>query len=166
MRFQLGQRFAAPVTDVADAFCDPRFYAELAELPKLGQHELLDRRVDGDRVHLQVRYRFAGELSAAARAVLDPERLTWVEHAEHDLAARVVTFHIRPDHYADRLTCHGRYRFEPDGDGTVRLADGEVKVKALLVAGAVERAIVTGLTEHAQDEVAIVERWLARSTEG
>ena len=32
----------------------------------------------GDEVLLQIRYRFNGQLSAAARAVLDPERLTWV----------------------------------------------------------------------------------------
>lgn len=158
------QRFAAPAADVADAFCDPGFYALLAESPKLGRPELLDRRADGDHVHLRVRYRFTGELSSAARAVLDPDKLTWVEHADHDLAARTVSFHLEPDHYGDRFSCRGRYWFEADGAeeaSTVRTAEGEVKVRALLVAGAVERAIVSGLEEHLDDEVELLEGWLA-----
>ncbi len=164
MRFSLRQRFAAAPADVADAFADPGFYASLAELPKLGRPELLDRQVDGAVVHLQVRYRFVGDLSPATRAVLDPGRLTWVEHAAHDLDARSVTFHLEPDHYADRFSCEGAYRFVHDDGATLRLAEGEVRVRAPLVGGAVERAIVSGLEEHLTDEVALVERWLAGAT--
>ena len=165
MEFEVVQRFAAPVADVAGAFTDPAFYVELAKLPKLGEPQVLDRAAGDGTVRLRVRYHFAGELSAAARAVLDPARLTWVEESEHDLASHSVTFQLLPDHYADRLQASGSYRFVPDPDdvsSTIRTSRGEVKVRAPLVAGSVERAIISGLRTHLDDEVALVERWVAR----
>ncbi len=166
MRFELTQRFAGPVAEVADAFCDPGFYELLADAPKLGRPEVLGREADagGQRVTMRVRYRFTGDLSSAARAVLDPTKLTWVEETVHDLAARRARFVLHPDHYADRFRCSGSYWFTPAGDdagATIRHAEGEVKVKAPLVAGTVERAIVSGLREHLDDEVAVVARFLA-----
>jgi hypothetical protein len=161
MRFAFEQHFASAPDAVAQAFADPELYVALQGLPKLGRPEVVDHTVEGSRVVLRVRYRFTGELSSAARAVIDPERLTWVEEATHDLTNRQVAFTMLPDHYADRFRCRGGYVFEPDGDGTVRRSEGELKVRAPLVAGAVERAIVSGLQDHLADEVAIVDAFVA-----
>jgi len=164
MHFELSQRFAAPVADVADAFCDPGFYAALAGLPKLGRPEVLSREPDGHRIVLRVRYRFNGELSSAARAVLDPSKLTWVEESVHDLDTFEVTFVQVPDHYTDRFSCRGTYRFRADGnDSTLRSAEGDVKVRAPLVGSSVERAIISGLKEHLDEEVDLLERWLTEA---
>jgi hypothetical protein len=161
VRFAIEQRFTSAPDEVARAFTEPALYDAFQDLPKMSRPDVLAHEVDGDVVRLQIRYRFSGDLSPAARAVLDPARLTWVEHSTHDLAAREATFTMVPDHYADRFRCSGSYRFEADGDGTVRRCNGEIKVKALLVAGAVEGAIVSGLREHLADEVAVVEAFLA-----
>ena len=161
MRFTIEQRFAAPVDAVARAYADPQLYVALDGLPKLSRPEVVHHEADGDVVELQVRYRFGGELSSAARAVIDPDRLTWVEHSTHDLATRQVRFEMVPDHYRDRFRCTGSYRFEADGDGARRRGDADLRVKALLVAGAVEGAIVSGLKEHLVDEVPVVEAFLA-----
>ncbi len=155
------QRFAADVDAVSHAYADPALYEALVGLPKLTQPEVVGHEVDGDRVQLQVRYRFGGDLAPAARAVIDPARLTWVEHSDHDLAARRVAFRMVPDHYGDRFQCSGTYAFEAVGDdGCERMGGGDVRVKALLVAGAVERAIVSGLQEHLVDEVPVVEAFV------
>jgi hypothetical protein len=155
------QRFAADADAVARTYADPTLYAGFVGLPKLSEPEVLRHEVDGDLVTLELRYRFIGDLSPAARAVIDPQRLTWVERATHDLAQRTTRFTMVPDHYRDRFRCHGTYRFEPAGDGACRrVAEAELSVKALLVAGAVESAIVSGLEEHLRDEVPIVERFL------
>lgn len=166
MKFEVTQRFGAPVPDVSAAFADPDLYQALAGLPKLGRPEVLDHTANADGTHVQmrVRYRFTGDLSAAARAVVDPDKLTWVEVADHDLTAHRVSFVLEPDNYADRFKCSGRYRFDPAPDApdaTVRTAGGEVKVRMALVAGSVERAIVSGLKEHLAAETALVERWLS-----
>lgn len=161
MRFTIEQRLDAPPELVARAYADPRLYEAFDGLPKMSRPEVVAHQLTGDEVRLQVRYRFSGELSAAARAVLDPARLTWVEHAVHDLSSLTTTFDMVPDHYGDRFRCSGSYVFEADGPGTLRRCQGDIKVKALLVGGAVENAIVSGLREHLCDEVAVVTAFLA-----
>ena len=162
MRFRAEQGFKAPVDVVARAFTEPGFYALLGQLPKLGQPEVLEHRRDGDRVQLAVRYRFTGHVSGAVRRVIDPARLSWVEHSTHDLERLEVELRMVPDHYANRLRFSGRYAFSPDGSGSRRVAEGEVVVTGVpLVGSAVERAIVSGIEEHLAGEVAVVERWVA-----
>ena len=161
MRFHLEQRFAVPADAVIAAFADPSFYPELSELDNVGEPHVLDHRSDGEVVRLQVRYRFTGDLSAAARRVLDPQRLTWVDHSTIDLTARRTVFELQADHYADRFRCHGGYTVEEvDGGRSRRVVDGELTVRAPLVGKAVERAIVSGLERHLSDEVDVVERWV------
>lgn len=162
MKFEIEQRFAAEVDAVARAYTDPALYASFDGLPKLSQPELVSHAVDGDTVVLEVRYRFGGELSPAARAVIDPDRLSWVERSVHDLGHHSATFTMIPDHYADRFTCTGSYRFDAVSGGCRRRGQGDLRVRAFLVAGAVEGAIVSGLREHLVDEVPVVESFLDR----
>jgi hypothetical protein len=94
-------------------------------------------------------------------AVLDPARLTWVEEAQLDRATHVSTFAIVPDHYADRLRCSGTFSLEEEPGGTtLRRTEADIKVRYPLVGGKVERAIVSGLAEHAAREAEVVTRWL------
>ena len=137
--------------------------AALAEEPMHGYGVIQEVAALSDgRVTLRIRYRFIGDLSPAVTAVVDPARLTWVEESVHDLDGLSVAVTLRPDHYADRLRCTGTYRYRSRGDRAERRISGELRVKALLVAGAVERAIISGLEEHLAAEVAAVERYLAR----
>jgi len=164
VRFTLDTTYAAEAGGVAAAYADPALYAAFGDLPRAGQPEVLAHDVTGDIVRLDVRWRFTADLSAAARAVIDPDRLTWVERATHDLAQRQVTFELVADHYRDRFSCTGRYRFTGDGaDRTQRHIEGDLRIKALLVAGAVEGAIVDGLKEQLRAEVVIVEDFLVKS---
>lgn len=160
MRFRLEQTYSADPDAVAAAYAHPALYAAFGDLPRAGRPEVLRHDVDGGTVHLDVRWRFTAPLSSAARAVIDPEKLTWVERAVHDLAARRVTFEMVPDHYRDRFACTGGYRFEADGGGTRRVSEGDLRIKAPLVARTVEGAIIDGLREQLAAEVAVVESFL------
>jgi hypothetical protein len=158
MRFEIEQVIAGPVGAVARTYTEPRFYELLGQLPKLGQPEVLERRESGSVIHLAVRFRFTGVLSPAVTRVVDPARLTWVEQSVHDLEHHTVTFHMQPDNYADRLRFDGSSRFEPFGEGrTRRVAEGDVNVRVPLVGRAVGGAIVSGLREHLEAEVEVVE---------
>ncbi len=161
MRFTVEQRFGTDADETARAFTEPELYAGFADLPKVSVPEVLGCEADGDVVRLRIRYRFAGQLSSAARAVIDPAKLSWVDESTHDLARRHVRFVLRPDHYGERFRCSGEYRIEPDGDGCRRHATIDVKVSAPFVGGAVERAIESGLREHLADETRVVEAYLA-----
>jgi hypothetical protein len=162
VRFFIEQRFTAPLEKVESAYCSPELLATLATLPKVGGAELLDQRVEGDQVAQRVRYRFTGELNSAVTAVVDPDRLSWVEESLLDRRSHVTTWHIVPDHYGSRLSCKGTFRLEESAGTTRRLTDGELKVHFPLVGGRVERAIVSGLEEHAVAEQEAVQAFLTR----
>lgn len=160
MKFELFQRYAAPVDAVRATCADPDFYAALAGLPKVGAPEVIRRDADADgrRVHLEVRMQFTGDLSAAAKAVIDPRKLSWVDVSDHDLDSGEATFVLKPDNYADRFSCSGSYTLADDGNGgTTRTVRGDVKVRVLLVAGQVENALVSGLREHIEREAPVLE---------
>jgi hypothetical protein len=159
--FSVEQPIAAPRHAVEAAFVDPGFYQVLGDMAGIRTPEVLERRVDGNLVHLRVQYAFAGDLSGPARAVLDPSRLTWVDQSTFDRAAHRIDFEILPDHYADRLQCRGWYRFEANGEkATTQLMGGDLRVRYPIVGGLVERALVLGLREHLGEEARILERWL------
>lgn len=161
MRFTVEQRFAAPLDAVEAALLDPAFLARLAELPRLGAPELLSSEEDGQLVRQRVRYRFAGDLSPAVTAVVDPRRLTWVEATTFDRRTHRGDHHIVPDHYGDRLRCTYTTQLSADTEGTGRATAGDIRVRFPLVGSRVERAIVSGLSEHAELEAEVLLDWLA-----
>ena len=160
MDFRIEQRFAAPVEAVEAALLDPAFIDRLANLPKIGKSELLSQETDGDVVDQEVRYVFTGSLSAAVRAVVDPNKISWILESRFDRTNHHSTWRIIPDHYRERLTSEGTTRLIADGDQTRRLTDGFLKVHMALVGGRVERAIVSGLKEHADAEATELAQFL------
>jgi hypothetical protein len=158
MRFTSEQHFAAPVADVLALFVDPDFYATLVGLPKITTPEVVDHRVEGEKVHLSLRQRYTGDVPAAALAFIDPAKLGWVEQLDFDLRQATATSRLHPDHYSDRFSCSGRYVFVTDGDDahSVRRIDGDLKVRIPLVGGKVEGALVSGLREHSDAEQPLV----------
>src|SRR5438093_797440 len=119
LRFELEQRFTAPVAAVVAAFFDPALLEGAADLPGLGRAQLLDVVEEGDTVRRRVRFAFTGQLSTAALALLDPNRLTWVEDSILDRRTHRSEFRILPDHYADRLSCAGTVTLD-QSDGVTR----------------------------------------------
>jgi len=161
--FVIEQTYAADPDDVARAYTESDLYELIGKTSSRARLELLARTVDDvGKVFLQIRYRFAGDLSSAARAMLDPEKLSWVEHSTHEVARRHVDYRLVPDNYADRFRVSAKCttRRGPYG-GAIRTIEGSVRVKAPLVARAVEKAIVSGLREHLASEATAVERFLA-----
>ena len=160
MRFEIVQQYAAPASAVTAAYADVDLYPTLVGLPKLGGIEVVDHDADKTSARLRIRFRFTGHLPSAVTAVIDPERLTWIQESEHDLRSGQTSFRLVPDHYPDRLEASGTFRVDADGDGSRRLVQGELKVRALLVAGKVEGAIVSGLREYLDAEAPAVDAYL------
>lgn len=160
MRFDITQNYAASPEEVTAAYADEDLYPTLVGLPKLGGIEVIDRQADGPTARLRIRFRFTGHLPSAVTTVIDPDKLTWIQETQHDLEAGTTTFRLVPDHYPDRLKASGTFRIEADGDGSRRLVEGELEVRALLVAGRVEAAIVGGLREFLGAEAPAVDVYL------
>jgi hypothetical protein len=157
VHFEIEQRFDAPRDTVEAAYVDPALFAVLAALPKIGRPELLDHEREGGRVRQRVRYQFTGELSG----VVDPARLSWVEETVFDPTAHRSDVRIVPDHYRGMLQSHMTILYSEAGSGTLRHAGGELRVHVPFVGGKAERAIVSGMREHAAVEGDAVARWIA-----
>ena len=150
MRFRIVQDFDAPAERVQAGYLDPAFLESMGALPKLGGPQLLSEERGDDTVHRRIRFRFAGDLNSAVRAVVDPDRLTWVEESTVRLPDRHTKWTIHPDHYADKLEGSGESHIEAVSEATCRrTTTGEVRVKVFLVGSRVEAAIVSGMEEHA-----------------
>lgn len=164
MKFELAQTYAGATPDeVVAAYTDPNLYATFEGLTKVAPPEVVSREATGDHVSLTLRMRFVAELNAAARAVVDPGKLTWLQEERYDLRAHTATVVFQPENYADRFSCSGGYEFAPDpGDpsATRRTVRGDLRVRMLLVGGQVEGALVSGLREHFAEEQPLVARWL------
>jgi hypothetical protein len=162
VHFHIEQHFSGSVDAVESALCSPELLARFASLPKVGGAELLDQQRDGDTIHQRVRYRFTGELSSAVTALVDPDKLSWVEDSVIDRTTHVTTWSIIPDHYATRLTCSGTFRLAGKSDElTVRTTEADIRVHFPLVGSKVEKAIISGLEEHAAGEEAMLDSYLA-----
>ncbi len=133
---------------------DPGFIEVMAQLPKLGRPQIVSWDDQGDTLHTQVRYAFVGELSSAVRRVIDPARLTWIQDQTTDRRShQAASSPSCPDHYPGLLRCGGTFSLTHDrSGGSVRLARGRIQVSMPIVGPKVERAIVSGLEEHAETE--------------
>ncbi|MEA2843140.1 MAG: hypothetical protein QOJ69_811, partial [Actinomycetota bacterium] len=106
-------------------------------------------------------YRFTGDLTPAIAAVLDRDRLTWVEESELDRRTHCQTFRIVPDFYGERLRCSGTVTLGKAHGGTVRLAEADLEVRFPFVGQTVARTIVAGLVENAATQQQAVADWLS-----
>jgi hypothetical protein len=163
VQFEIVQPIASGKEAVVGAVVDPRLYDSIGPTKGLTPPTVLDRREDGDFVRLRIRYGFDGNLSRAARAVLDPEKMTWVVELKVDPEKFRAKFRMLPDHYPDRIECRGSYRFDGDDKRTEQIMKGDLVVHAPLVAAVVERSIVSGFRDHIAEEAVAIENFLGAS---
>jgi hypothetical protein len=156
VKFSIDQAVPVDPDRAATAYATPAFYEGRAPRDNISVLEVAHYASDGDRVSLDVRFRFSGAVSGAVRAVVDPKKMCWVTQHRIDLAARHDEWTIVPDHYPDRLSGRGQYRFAEGADGAdsaVVTLEGELSVHVPLVGRTVERVIVSGLRSYFGAEV-------------
>ena len=144
------------------AYGSPSFYEGPAGRSDVSVRGVVDREDQGEVVVIRVRFAFTGSVSSAVRAVVDPEKMTWVTRTEIVAAEARAVWEVQPDHYPDRLSARGIYRFDEGGRGvasTVVHVEGDLKVRVPFVGGKVERAVVSGLRGYLEDQVASLPTW-------
>jgi hypothetical protein len=153
VKFGFAVPVAVPPAGAVAAYASPSFYESRHDIAVLGAAER-----DGA---LEVHYRFEGHVSGAVRAVVDPDKLSWLTRLSVQAHELRCIWDIVPDHYPDRLSSNGRYTFEAQEGGTLVAIDGELRVRVPLVGRSVERVIVSGLRTYIEAEVASIPEFVA-----
>jgi hypothetical protein len=164
MRFRMEHTFDAAVERIEQAILEPAYQERLRALPNVAEREVteLQERPDGS-VHRVVRYKFGGNLPGIVTSTIGTSNVSWDEVSDFDPANHRWTFEVHPHVFKGRFQAHGRYDFTPNGDGTVRILEVEVKVHVPLVGGRAERAIGEGLLETMGAEARILATYLAEN---
>ncbi len=158
MRFAVTQTYPTSLERLLELYTGTDMWEQLSGFTKVSVPEVLDRSQKGDLVTVRLRYRFIAPLPAAATAVVDRNKLVWVEETVTDLSAGTATVDFQPDNYASKLSAAATIRYGQQGDSASRQVEGDLKVKVFLVGGQVEKAITSGLSEHlAQEERSVLE---------
>ena len=154
VKFSATQPFPPEAGDVLDLYSNPATWSRLPQFERVRIAEVLDSAGTAARPVTRVRYRFIADLPAAARAVVDPSKLTWVEETTYDLENRTSKMRFLPDQYASKIEASATATFSAPTfeTGVVRSVSGQLRVKVLLVGGQVEQAIVSGLKEYLSEE--------------
>jgi hypothetical protein len=157
MRFTIEHRFDIDLATFERHLNDPALLARFAGVPGLAHRDLLEANNRGGLRSWRFRVRADEDVPPAARAVLRPELLTWVEESSYDPAARTIAWRIVPDHFRAYAEAHGIATLAPDGDRRVRRTiEGEVRVRVPLLGARIEAMIVERL-RRSYDAVARAE---------
>jgi hypothetical protein len=162
VKFSIRQAVEVPPARAMAAYGSPTFYEGRTARDDIDVREVVRHEDTGDRVLLEVRFAFTGTVSPAVRAVVDPGKMSWVTRTELLLAERRSTWTVLPDHYPERLSASGSYRFEEGeaGSGACEVAvDGDLRVRVPIVGRSVEKVIVGDLRAYIADEVAGIADW-------
>jgi len=157
VKIAIRQAVAVPPARAVAAYGTPAFYVGRPGRDDIAMVEVVRHDDLGERVLIEVRFAFTGSLSPAVRAVIDPAKMSWVTRTEVRPAEARTSWVVLPDHYPDRLSASGSYRFEEGDDGpdsTIVYVEGDLRVRVPLVGRSVERVIVTDLRQYIRDELA------------
>ncbi len=156
MKIAIRQAVAVSPARAVAAYGTPAFYVGRPGRDDIAMVEVVRHDDLGERVLIEVRFAFTGSVSPAVRAVIDPAKMSWVTRTEVRPAEACTSWVVLPDHYPDRLSASGSYRFEEGDDGpdtTIVHVEGDLKVRVPIVGRSVERVIVTDLRQYIRDEL-------------
>jgi Protein of unknown function (DUF2505) len=162
VKFSIRQAVAVPPERAMTAYGTPAFYEGRPARDDIEVREVVRHEATQDRVLIEVRFAFTGSVSPAVRAVVDPGKMSWITRTQFLLADGRSSWTVLPDHYPDRLSATGTYRFEQGeaGPGTCDVkVEGDLKVRVPIVGRSVEKVIVGGLRTYIADEVAGIVGW-------
>ena len=157
MRFSIEHRFEVDLATFERHINDPALLARLAGVPGLARRELIEARDEGPVRRWRFRVHSDEDVPAAARAVLRPEMLAWVEESSYDARTHTFAWRIVPDHFRAIAHAHGTAAVAAEGERAVRRRiEGDVRIAVPLLGARIEAMIVARL-RRSYDAVARAE---------
>ena len=156
MNFSFDRDIGVSARTALRAYSSPSFYEGRETVDNVAVLEVVDHRDNGDTVLIAVRFKFTGSVSSAVKAIVDPDKMSWVTRTEVFIDEGRTNWVVLPDNYPDRLTGTGSYHFNEGAQGpdsTVIRVEGDLRVHVPIVGRTVERVIVSGLRSYIAAEV-------------
>lgn len=161
VKFGFVQDFDAPPDEILAVFTDAAFWNGIENLTATSVPTVLDVRRRGDRVTVELRYRLVVDLPSEATRFIDTSNVSWVESSDWDLRTASSQTMFLPDQAGRLMTASATTRLIPSGRGARRDVDGDLRVRIPLLGSRIERAIIGGISDHLEEEVAAVDKFLA-----
>ena len=125
MHFATQQAVGVPPARAMAAYGTPSFYEGRPIQDHIEVLEVVRHEDTGARVLMEVRFAFRGPISPAVQRVIDRNKMSWITRNELRPDESRADWVVLPDHYPDRLSAGGVYRFET-GDGAGRYELGRL----------------------------------------
>ncbi len=98
MKFSISQNVPVAPDAAVGAYANPDFYADRPPSGDISLVEVVGHQQEGPLDRIEVRYKFTGSVSPAVRAIVDPEKLSWITRTDIEREAHRSTFTIVPDY--------------------------------------------------------------------
>jgi hypothetical protein len=116
----------------------------------------------GGRVVRRVRCVLDINISGPARRFLGDKPPSWIQEEHWDPTTMRWDWVIQPEIAKELLSASGHAVLSSDGDGTVRIVVGDVRVHVPIYGGRVEGWIVEGITRAYSEEADRLSEWMGR----
>jgi len=162
MKVVLDVAIKASPKEAQAALLEPAFYQSLGQLGAIAAPEVRSISRTNKSAHLVLHYRFAGQLNGIARSMLDPDKLTWVQETEVDLARLRTQVRMVPDNYEQLISFNGWYELRrSEGRKCTQHFEADLRVHLPLVGPLAERAITSSIRDNVVSTAKVLERYLA-----
>lgn len=161
--FQLQQHYPFQPSEVMGAMLHPGLHAFLEHhVPDLRSRTELELSRRGDTVERKVRCVPSTPIPDAARHLVKPEMITWVEEARFDLSRDTVSIQIIPAGFRHVFSFVGRIVLEADPGGCRRKVTGEVTIRMPVVGKIVEDYLIEEIRRNMDAEGQALGQFMAK----
>lgn len=149
------------LADFERLFFDEEFNIALCRALKLDR--VLVKREEKDGVIARaVRVGPEREIPAPVAKVLGAVKIEYTEYLDYKFGSYRGTWKTVSSLMTDKVDSSGTFSFRAQGDGVLRLVEGEVKVRVFGLGSIVERFIVADVERSYQNAAQFTEEWIAK----
>lgn len=147
------------LADFEFLYFDEAFNEALCVAVKL-KRQCLVRTIAGGRLHREVKVGPDREIPPAAAKILGGSRIEYTEILDYTVGSMRGTWKTVSSLLTDKVDASGTFSFRQDGADVVRVVEGEVKVKIMLVGGVVEGFIAADVEKSYAQAAEFMQGWL------